>query len=710
MNLKLLRSRLASSAIRTLQIGIIVAVSLVSYLALILPIGLRPATLAVDVGMVAPRDLQAPRDIEYVSEIRTEEARQAAERAVAPVYTPPNPSIARQQIERLRTTLQFISLTREDPNASLEQKQADLAALSDVRLDKKTIDQILALSPARWEEIQQEALSVLEQVMRRPIRDQDVDPTIRSLPSLVSLSLSEEQAQLVAELVSPFVVPNSLYSEDLTQAARQAARQAVEPVVQTYKAGETIVPGGEIITPADMEALRQLGMIRPGRRMEDMIGAAALVMASTAFPILYFFRRRRNSVFNDPRSLIVIALIVVVFLIGARFSIPNRTVAPYLYPLPAAGLLLTTLFNIETAVVFSIVLSLLAAYGLPNTLDLTAYYLIASLCGLLVLGPARRFWAFLRGGAGIALAGSAMILAYRLPFGSWDWVGLATLVGAAAFNGLASASVALLLQYFLAQGLGLTTALQLLDISRPDSPLLQFFLRNAPGTYQHSLQVANLAEQAAERIGADPLLTRVGAQFHDVGKALNPSFFIENQAPGSVNTHHDIPPEEAAAIIIRHVSDGVTLARKHRLPRRLEDFIREHHGTLITRYQYNQALEAAGGDESKVDMEKFRYPGPRPRSRETALLMLADMVEARARAERPDTEEKLHSLVRSAIEFAQKNGQLDDTMLTLRDLTLIAESFVSTLRGTYHPRIEYPTADHPVALQEIRKTSVRKET
>lgn len=709
MDSNLLRVRPVSSAIRTLQIGIVLAVSVISYLALILPIGLRPATLAVDVGMVAPRDLQAPRDIEYVSEIRTEEARQAAERAVAPVYTPPNPSIARQQIERLRTTLQFISLTRDDPNASLEQKQADLAALSDVRLNEKTIAQILALSPAHWDEIQQEALSVLEQVMRRPIRDQEVEATVRNLPSLVSLSLSEEHAQLVADLVSPFVVPNSLYSEELTQAARQAAREAVAPVVQTYKAGETIVPGGEIITPADMEALQQLGMIRPGRRMEDMVGAAALVIASAAFPILYFFRRRRNSVFNDARSLIVIALILVVFLIGARFSIPNRTVVPYLYPLPAAGLLLATLFNIETAVVFSIVLSVLAAYGLPNTLDLSAYYLMSSLCGLLMLGPARRFWAFLRGGVGIALAGSAMILAYRLPFGPWDWIGLATLIGAAVFNGLASASVALLLQYFLAQGLGLTTALQLLDISRPDSPLLQFFLRNAPGTYQHSLQVANLAEQAAERIGADPLLTRVGAQFHDVGKALNPAFFIENQLPGNVDKHHDMPPEEAAAIIIRHVTDGVALARKYRLPRRLEDFIREHHGTLITRYQYNQALEVAGGDASKVDIEKFRYPGPRPRSRETALLMLADMVEARTRAERPATEEELKSLVRSAIEFAQKNGQLDDTMLTLRDLTLIADSFVTTLRGTYHPRIEYPASDHPIPVDESRHTPARKE-
>jgi putative nucleotidyltransferase with HDIG domain len=255
---------------------------------------------------------------------------------------------------------------------------------------------------------------------------------------------------------------------------------------------------------------------------------------------------------------------------------------------------------------------------------------------------------------------------------------------------MASSSIALLLQYFIAQALGLTTALQLIEISRPDSPLLQFFLRNAPGTYQHSLQVANLAEQGAELIGADALLTRVGAMFHDVGKAMNPMYFIENQPQDQINTHDDVPAAEAAATIIAHVTDGVKLVRKHRLPRRIEDFVLEHHGTMITRYQYSKALEAAGGDAAQVDIENFRYPGPPPRSRETALLMLADGSEARARAERPQTEEDLEKIVRTTIENAQKQGQLDNTPLTLRDLDLIADSFVTILRGTHHPRVTYP--------------------
>ncbi len=683
-----------STRIRVLQLSLIIAVGLISFAALTLPIGLRPVTQTLIAGAVAQLTVQAPRDLEYVSEVRTEERRQAAESGVAPVFTSPDPAIARQQIERMDTALQYITSVRDNVELTTAQKKNDLVNLSDVRLKLETIDYLLEISSPRWQIVESEALRVLEQVMRRSIHEDGVTGVQSGLTQIVSLTLNEQQSALVTELVTPYVVPNSFYSEELTQAAKQAARDAVKPVVQTYKAGETIVPAGEIITPADMEAFQQFGMISTGQRWEDMVGAGALILISMIFVPLYFFRRKRAVIVNDARNLIVIAIVFTVFLIGARLF-TNRTLAPYGYPLQAAGLLLTTLFGLETGLVIIIPLCLLAAYGLPNTLDLAPYYLITSLVGLLVLGPARRFWGFLRAGMAISLSGLGVLIAYRLPFFSPDLLGVVQFIGVIVFAGFASASVTLVLQYMFAQSLGITTALQLLDISRPDSPLLQFFLRSAPGTYQHSLQVANLAEQAAEKIGADPLLTRVGAQFHDIGKALNPSFFIENQVPGNVNKHHDITPEESAATIIRHVTDGIVLAKKYRLPRRLHDFILEHHGTLITRYQYNQAMEAAGGDVTKVDIENFRYPGPRPASRETALLMMADATEARARAERPANEEDLRALVRSVIDTVQKFGQLDDTVLTLRDLTLITESFVTTLRGTYHPRIQYPNATVP---------------
>jgi len=692
--------------LRILQISLILAVSLVSFAALTMPLTLRPTTQALDVGVVLQFTMQAPRDIEYVSEVRTEEARKAAESAVQSVYTSPDPAIARQQIERLRTAMQYITSVRADIALTVEEKKSNLVALSDVRLKLETIDYLVSVSDLRWDAVQSETLRVLEQVMRRAIYEDKVESAQAGVSSFVSLTFNEQQSALVAELVTAFVVPNSFYSEELTTAARQAARDAVKPIVRTYKTGETIAPAGEIITPADMEAFEQLGMISPGQRWEDMLGAAAIIVLSAVFVPLYFYRRKRSVVVNNARSLLVIAIIFIVFLLGARLF-TNRTLAPYGYPLQAAGLLIAALFGLETGLVISIPLSLLASYGLSNTIDLAPYYLISSLIGLLVLGPVRRFWGFVRAGAAVSLSGLVILLAYRLPFLAPDLLGIVQFVGVVAFAGFSAASITLLLQYLLAQTLGITTVFQLLDISRPDYPLLQFFLRNAPGTYQHSLQVANLAEQAAEKIGADPLLTRVGAQFHDIGKALNPTFFIENQVPGNVNAHHDIPPEESAATIIRHVTEGVQLAKKYGLPDRLHDFILEHHGTLITRYQYGQAMQAVDGDATKVDIEKFRYPGPRPNSRETALLMLADATEARARAERPTNEDDLRSLVRNVIQTVQKYNQLDDTLLTLRDLHLITESFVTTLRGTYHPRIQYPNAKTPD--QDSTLLSERKE-
>jgi cyclic-di-AMP phosphodiesterase PgpH len=683
------RARQVPARLRLFQFVLLVVVSILSFGALVLPELLLPAVVPLTPGDVSPSDFQAPQTIEYISEVRTEEARHEAESSIAPVYAPPNPSLARGQIERLRAALEYIALVRADESSTPEQKAADIAALQDVKLEPATIESILSMPATRWEAIQQEALSVLERVMRPTIRENELVETRRSVPSLVSLALNEEQALLVADLVTAFVVPNSVFSEEMTEQARQAAREAVEPVVQEYKAGEIIVLRGQIISPAEFEALQQFGLIEETSPWQDYIGTAALVVMLAGFIHLYFSRRRLPFLF-EARSLVVVALIFLAVVITARLIIPNRTVLPYAFPLAALGLLLATLFGVETGIVFSIVLAILVPYNLPNALDLTPYYLISSLTGVLVLGNARRVWTFFRAGMATAGAGMAMLIAFRFPFVQMDPLALLQLSGAAIFSGLAASSVALLLQYFLAQALGLTTALQLIEISRPDFPLLQYFLRNAAGTYQHSLQVANLAEQAAEAIGADALLTRVGALFHDVGKAVNPMFFVENQAQDQLNTHEDLAPSESAAAIIAHVNDGITLARKHRLPRRIDDFILEHHGTMITRYQYNQALEAAGGDASKVDIEKFRYPGPRPRSRETALLMLADGSEARARAERPEGEEGIRNIVRSTIDVAQKQGQLDETQLTLRDLSLITDVFVNILRGTHHPRISYP--------------------
>ncbi|MDP2993570.1 MAG: HDIG domain-containing protein [Anaerolineales bacterium] len=685
---------------------VLACVSILAYVAIVQPWSLRQISLPLSVGDVAPQDLRAPRNIQYASDVLTEAARTEAERAVAPVYIPPDTAIARTQSEVLNSILVSISTIRTNQEATLEQKKTELIAIQGLTLQPGSQDVLLILTDTRWELVQTEAFTVLEQAMQNPVRTEDLDSVRQNLPSLVSLTLTEKEAALVVEIVAPLVVANSFYSPELTDAARQTAREAVEPATQSFVAGQTVVTRGQVISAADLEALTALGLVQPKNPAFNYLGAAALVALSAIFTALYIFRLKPE-VISDLRGLILLALLFAIFLVGARVSNPNRTIIPYLFPIPAFALLVSALFGMERGLVFGLLMSLLAAYGMPDALGLLPYYTLSSLCGVLALGQARRVGQFLFAAIAIAVAGAAMVAAYRLPFTNMDWVGLTTLMGAAVFAGIVSTSIALPMQYLLAQFLGLTTALQLLEISRPDSPLLNYFLQRAPGTYQHSLQVANLAEQAAERIHADTLLIRVGALFHDVGKSTNPLFFVENQPPSQIDSHDDLAPEISAEAIIRHVPDGVGLARKYHLPRRLYDFIAEHHGTLVTRYQYNRAVQAAQGDASKVDQIQFRYPGPSPRSKETAILMFADGVEAQARAERPHNDDEVRTLVRNVIERCQKDGQLDHTPLSQRDLASITESFIATLRVTYHPRLEYPQeqlASQPSAEVEVPTT------
>jgi putative nucleotidyltransferase with HDIG domain len=689
-----------------LRLFLLLATSGLALASLIVPDPIRPNAYPITSGAVASQDVQAPWTSSFESAILTNQARHEAELSVAPVYLAANPQITRDQIEKLRLSLNYITTVRDDPYASPEQKLEDLTALDALVLSQSAKELVLTLDDQRWETVQLEALSVLEQVMRNTLREEQLREARRNISTLISFSLPQDQSSLVVELVSQFIVPNSLPSEEQTALEREKAGQAIQPVMRTFMEGETIVQRGQVINALILESLQHYDLVEPANDMRNSIAAAVLVVLTSAFVVLYF-NHRQVPVSNQLRSLAFIAIIFLLFLFAARLIIPNRAVVPYMFPIPAFGLTIASLFSAEVGLIFSLVLGILAGYDIQNSIVITLFYVLTSLCGVLALGRARRVANFFWGGIAIGFTGSAVILAYRLPDISTDWFGIATLVGASFVNGVASASLALLLQFALSQLLGLTTALHLMDLSRPDHPLLQHFMRTAPGSYQHSLQVANLAEQAAEVIGADTLQVRIGALYHDIGKSQNPSFFIENQIPGTPNPHDELDPVTSAKIILSHVEDGVKLARKYRLPPRLINFIKEHHGTLMTRYQYAHALKAVGNDKSLVKEEDFRYPGPEPRTRETALLMLADGCEARARAELPKDEEGIRIIVKKVIEFCQQEGQLDRTSLTLSDLNDVAESFVTTLRNTHHPRIKYPEIRHASDEEVTQQTDAR---
>ncbi|NLN70871.1 MAG: HDIG domain-containing protein [Chloroflexi bacterium] len=662
--------------------------ALLAFFTLILPDIIKQSSLQIQIGDVTSQDILAPYSLSFESELLTERARKDAANSVQPIYLPTDPSIGRRQVEQLRTVLYFITTVRLDPFASIERKISDIQTVENLDLSEETIIRILQLNDARMAAIEVESTTVLEQIMRNTLREPDILTVKRNILALIDFSFPEEQAHIVVALVEPFIVPNSIFSAEQTDAAIEEARQSVNPVVRSFVSGETLVRLGQIISEIEWEALQRYGLIQSGSYWQNIIGASILTLV-IALLIGLYYKKNPDSSISSVKSVLLVAVVFLLFLSIARFFVINRTILPYLYPLAAFGLTIAIIFTVEEAMLLSITLGLLTAYGLPNGFDLSVFYIVPTVLGILTLGKARRIGAFFFSGLTIGLAGIAIVLGYRLPDSATDWVGIATLSGAALIYGVASASLTLLLQYIFSQSLEITTSLQLLDTSRPDHPLLQLMLRNAPGSYQHSLQVANLAEQAAEAIGADGLLVRVGAIYHDCGKSLNPHFFIENQIQNESNPHDEIDPYLSARTIISHVTDGVNLARKHRLPERVIDFIKEHHGTMHTHYQYTKALQEA---ENRADVDKtlFTYPGPRPQSKETALLMLADGTEARTRAERPKDEGELEALIDIVFTFYSQNNQLDDTNLTLKDLQSIKESFFHTLKGAYHPRVKYP--------------------
>jgi putative nucleotidyltransferase with HDIG domain len=384
----------------------------------------------------------------------------------------------------------------------------------------------------------------------------------------------------------------------------------------------------------------------------------------------------------------MLIILVVAWLLAAKFMIVPHDWLPYLYPLAALGMLVAVMIDLRVAVVTIIGFSLLVHYLAPNNIMLVVYLCLGSLAGAVVLGRAERLTAFLWAGLTVAVVNWLCFAAFRLPFQEYTPARLIQMHVVAFLNGGLSASVAMIGYLVLGNLFGITTSLQLTELSRPTHPLLRQLLLKASGTYHHTIVVSNLAERAAAAIGADAFLARVGAYYHDIGKTVRPYFFTENILDDA-SPHDKLDPLTSAQIIISHVSDGVDLAHKYRLPTRIQDFIREHHGRTLVKYFYVQAEREAGENEV-VDPADFSYPGPSPRTKETAILFLADLCEAAVRAVRPATREELEMLVNRLIDERVAEGELNESNLTFRDLQVTKEVFLQVLQGVHHPRIQYP--------------------
>lgn len=674
---------------RTLLPGVLLGLVLVLLSSLILTVRFPPADNIehLQVGDVAPRDILAPRRITYVSEVETEAARARAEAAVAEIYDLPDASIARRQIARARQILDYFDSVRADAYAAPEEKRELIAAVNDLVLTDTIINGVLTADNNTWLTIKGEVISVLDQAMRAEIRPAQLAAVRRRLPTLISLDISDEAARIIVAIVEDLIQPNTFINQERTAEERRLARESVSPVSVTFEQNEVIVRAGEVIRPEHLEAFRALGLRETDSPTRSLLGTLAYlgILSLVVGVYIWRFRPRRLA---DSRYLGLAFGLSVLFIVLIRVLVPGRTLLPYFLPLAAWPIVLGALVDMHFGMLVATLAGMIVGYITNGALELMGYYLVAGWVGTLSLGRVERVNRLLWAGIYVTLCNMLVILIFRVSARTIDPLGLFQLMGAAFANGTLSASAPLLIFFVAGAVFRITTSLQLLDLARPTQPLLRQLLLKAPGTYHHSLLVSNLAEQAAERIGADTLLTRVGAYYHDIGKVVRPYFFVENQMYGNP-IQERLDPYTNAQVILSHVHDGLELARKYRLPLEIQAFIAEHQGTSVTRYFYNKALEAAA-DPSQVDAEAFRYPGPRPQSKETAIVMLADASESAVRASVPRSVEEIDQIVRKVILERLVNGELDDCDLTMRELNAIRETFVQMLQGAFHPRIKYP--------------------
>jgi putative nucleotidyltransferase with HDIG domain len=662
-----------------------------------------PQRLEIAVGTVARADILAPRTETYISDIQTNAAREQAAADVGLQYdysTEKAIPIVNRQLAQFAVRVVTIDDAFKETTPNAERKKLLKGVLTG-QLTEADRETLLALAAERWTAIRAEAADVLEATERDQIRETDIADAQAGLSRQMvggPPPLDDAERKLAVSLISPLVVANSSYSETETAQAKAAAAAAVEPVRVPFAQGEKIVGANERITDTDFEAIQYFGLAEARADFARLAGWFFLAIMIVGLLLAWLWRFRRDLWHrNNAMLLIGLVVVAVAFVLKATAGRPGL---PYVVPTAVAGMLLAILLDAGVATTVMIVLAMIAGALNANSLELAAYSLFGGLAGIVAIRRGDRLQVFVQAGLAVAVANVLVVSTFAL-LGAHDIRGLLELVGASLASA-AGAGVAAVGSFAVLGSLfGILTVFQLLELANPSQALLRRLLVETPGTYHHSLMVGNLAERAAEAIGADPLLTRVAAYYHDIGKLANPLAFIENQAGGE-NIHDELQPDVSAQILKQHVADGIDIAYKSKLPKTLIAFIPQHHGTAIMSYFYARAKRAAaepyGGIKTTegaaaaeaVDHHRFRHVGPKPQSREAALIMLADGVEASVRSLASRDEPAIRAMVARIIEERLSDGQFDECDLTLRDIEQIKEAFVAQLLGMYHQRVAYP--------------------
>lgn len=688
--------------------------------------------LTYKVGDIATSDIRVTQDLLVEDKALTEQRRKDAAKN-APVIYNLNNQVSSTITDKLQQTIAAVNAGRDEkPGKSISQWRAQLTPLLDTDLSEAEIMALIRIKSGKnflasaaelLNELYQRKIvldgKVFQTDTRRgleitdnnghPLGGGDISFTVTDIGEarrivnswrFEGVGSTSDNARISA-VIAKILLPNLFYNREASEVRARTAMETVRPVLFKLQKGEMVVRVGERITPEESHKLEAIfGNQLSGSILFTALGTFALILVLFYFP--YRFACKNIRKFNPTnKDILIISLLITISFICFKTALlithnigpvfPTIDVSSYYYLFPfAAGAMIVRIFiNSEVALVYCAILAPMLGIMFENNMQIVIYSLLGSIVGAHGVRHCTRRGTVYAAGFKISIVNLALALSFQTLNNTIFttqtlYIALFAILSGFISAGFVSSFIPLietLFQY--------TTDIKLLELANLNSPVLRELMVKAPGTYHHSVIVGNLGEVAAESIGANPLLARVAAYYHDIGKVSKPLYFIENQA-GEENRHDKLAPSMSALILISHIKEGAELARENRLGQPIIDILRQHHGTALIKFFYERAKSQAAAAGQTVEEKDFRYPGPKPQTREAGIVMLADCVEAASRTLVNPTPDRIQGLVQKLINNVFVDGQLDECELTLKNLHEIARSFTAILNGIFHHRVDYP--------------------
>ncbi|MEK9198751.1 HD family phosphohydrolase [Ureibacillus sp. 179-F W5.1 NHS] len=688
---------------RTLLIVVLIVTGILQFFLMLGNI--RGTTYDIQAFQLAPETIRAVKTVEDT--VKTEQERDNAENAVEPVYVF-NDETAHNRSSLVTSIFDILLDVRKDISASkeevpienqvqqLQDKLKDITdSQSQLNFTDSQLQSLLTANDASIATAKTFLVNLVETTLKEPIRTDDVAQVRNEIESRIRQNdtLDENLFSVLAVIGRAAIVETEVLDEERTEELILQAREEVEPT--RILQGQIIVQEGELIDREVYRQLELLGLLNSHTSTKPVLGLFIFIVLQMAFMYILFDRsktdleKRRKALFV---TAIVYSISIILMKLLSLLSDQFDMTIAFLYPTALATMLVRLLANERAAILVTVLTAASAGilfhegYAAVLQMDIALYIIFGGLSSVFFMRSMEKRSHLLKA-CGIVLVINFLFIAFYLLMSQSDYelVELLFYAIAGITSAVLSGALTMGLLPFFESALGLLSTMRLIELSNPNHPLLKKLLTETPGTYHHSVMVANLAEAACEAIGADGLLARVACYYHDIGKTRRPAFFIENQMSG-INPHDSLPPERSAEIIISHTTDGAALLKKHKMPKEIVDIALQHHGTSTLKFFLHKAK-----DEGKeVDEEAFSYPGPKPQTKEAAVINIADSVEAAVRSMKQPSLEKVQQLVHSIIQSRVQEHQFDECDVSLKELKKIEEVLCETLNGIFHSRIEYP--------------------